>query len=143
MKQILLKIITPEKLVHEEEVDSVTIPTTEGYITVLPGHVPLVATLGKGDIVAHKGSEDIPFVILGGFVQVHASEVAIMADFALPIDSVTTEEAIQKAKDRAEDLKKKFENEEIVDFEHFETELERNLVQVHIGDKWRMRKYRK
>lgn len=138
MRHTLLKIITPEKLVHEEEVDSVTIPTTEGYITVLPGHVPLVVSIGKGDIVAHKDGQNIPFVVVGGFVQVLGDEVAVMADFATTID----EKEVEKAKARAEELKRKFDNKEIVDFEHFESELERSLVHINIGDKWRTRAYR-
>ena len=57
--QLKLKIITPEKTVFEEMVDSVTIPTTEGEIGVFPMHIPLVSALASGDIVAKRG-EIIP-----------------------------------------------------------------------------------
>lgn len=149
-KQLLLKIVTPEKLILEEEVDSVTVPTTEGEITILPDHIPLVATIASGDIVAIKGGEHIPMEVVGGFVEtkkiaegeIIKTEVTILADFAEHV-ALITEAEIEKAKARAEELKKQAENNEIVDFEHFESELERSLNRVKIADKWRTRKYRK
>lgn len=143
MKQLNLKIITPEKVVIEEMVDQVTIPTTEGEITILPGHVPLVSLLGKGDIVAKTSGEDVPFIAIGGFVRVNDNEVAIMADFAEHVSNIATESAIEDARNKANDLQKKFENNEIVDAEHFEAELERSLMRARIGDKWKIKKYRK
>jgi len=146
-KQLQLKIVTPEKLILEEIVDSVTIPTTEGELTILPNHVPLVAGLASGDIVARKDGEDIPMALVGGFLEVKnnkdgVTEVAILADFAEHIGFITDEE-IEKAKAKAEELRKLSENKEIVDYEHFETELERSLTRVKIADKWKNKKYRK
>lgn len=148
-KQLKLKIVTPEKLILEELVDSVTIPTTEGEITILPDHIPLVATIASGDIVAIKDGEHIPMEVVGGFVETkkitegenNLTEVTILADFAEHV-SLVTEAEIEKAKARAEELKKQAENNEIVDFEHFEGELERSLNRIKIADKWRTRKYR-
>ncbi len=142
MSVLNLKIITPEKLILDEEVSQVTLPTVTGEITVLPGHVPLVTLLGKGDIVGIKDDEAIPLAIVGGFVRITGTEVAIMADFAEHVLNLTHNE-IEKAKARAAELQKQFENNEIVDFERFETELARSLTRASIGDKWRVRKYRK
>ena len=139
---IRLKVITPEKVVLDEEVSQVTLPTTEGEITVLPGHIPLVTLLGKGDIVGIKDTEAIPLAIVGGFVRITDNEVAIMADFAEHV-SVLTDEEIEKAKARAAELQKQFDNKEIVDFEHYEAELARSLTRANIGDKWKVRKYKK
>jgi len=146
-KQLQLKIVTPEKLILEEMVDSVTIPTTEGELTILPNHVPLVGGLASGDIVARQDEEDIPMALVGGFVEIKnnkdgITEVAILADFAEHIGSISDEE-IEKAKAKAEELKKLAENKEIVDYEHFATELERSLTRVKIADKWKNKKYRK
>jgi len=145
-KKLQLKIVTPEKLILEELVDSVTIPTTEGEITILPNHVPLVATIASGDIVAISDGEHIPMAVVGGFVETkkegESTEVTILADFAEHVSSISDTE-IEKAKAKAEQLRKQAENNEIVDFEHFETELERSLNRVKIADKWRTRKYRK
>lgn len=137
-----LKVITPEKVVLDEQVTQVTLPTVEGEITILPGHIPLVTLLGKGDIVGIKDNESIPLAIVGGFVRVTGDEVAIMADFAEHV-SVLTDEEIEKAKTKAALLQKQYENKEIVDFEHYEAELARSLTRISVGDKWRVRKYRK
>ena len=146
-KQLKLKIITPEKLILEEMVDQVSIPTTEGEITILPDHIPLIAGLASGDVVAITNSEQVPMAVVGGFLEVKKNdkgdtEVAVLADFAEHVKEIS-DEAIEKAKARAEELKKLMENKEHVDFEHFAVELERSLNRVKIADKWRTRKYRK
>jgi F-type H+-transporting ATPase subunit epsilon len=146
-KKIKLKIVTPEKLILEEYIDQVTIPSTEGELTVLPMHIPMIASLSSGDVVALNNGEYIPMAVSGGFVEVktngdNITEVAILADFAEHVSDLT-DEAIEKAKERAEKLRKQAENEEIIDFEHFESELERNLTRIKIADKWRSKKYRK
>jgi len=145
-KQLKLKIVTPEKLVLEELVDEVIIPTTEGEIAVLPEHIPIVAGLKSGDVVGIVNGEQIPFAVVGGFVEVNKVEgmttVVILADFAEHVSELS-DDAVEKAKARAKELRKQAENKEVVDFEHFESELERALTRVKIADKWRTRKYRK
>ena len=146
-KQLKLKIVTPERLILEEMVDEVTLPTTEGEITVLPSHIPLIVGLASGDVVAHINGEVAPMAVVGGFVDVKTNEqgiteVAVLADFAEHVSELT-DEKIAQAKARAEELRKQMENKEHVDFEHFATELERSLTRVKIADKWRTRKYRK
>jgi F-type H+-transporting ATPase subunit epsilon len=69
-KQFKLKIITPERLVLEDMVDQVSIPTKEGEITILDQHIPLISSLTKGEILAKSFNEDIPFLVVGGFVEV-------------------------------------------------------------------------
>lgn len=146
--KIKLKIITPEKLILEDMVDQVTLPTTNGELTILPNHIPIIASLKSGDIVATSFGEYIPIAVVGGFVEVKPSqdenltEVAIMADFAEHINEIT-DEKIDQAKNKAEELKRQMNNKDHVDFEHFEAELERSLTRVKIADKWRTKKYRK
>lgn len=146
-KQLKFKIVTPERLVIEEMVDQVSLPTTEGEITVLPDHVPLISELSSGDIVAVQDGEHIPFAVAGGFVEIKQgdnmiTEVAALADFAEHVSELS-DEKIEEAKARSLELKKKMEDKELVDFEHFEAELERSLTRVKIADKWRTKKYRK
>ena len=149
-KQLKLKIITPERLVLEEMVDQVTLPTTEGEITILPEHIPLIAGLKSGDVVAVVSGEYVPMAVVGGFVEVKPfdsaqgkqTEVAVLADFAEHISELSDEKIFQ-AKTRAEELRKQMLDKDHVDFEHFEAELERSLTRVKIADKWRSRKYRK
>ncbi len=145
-KQLKLKVITPERLIIEEFVDEVIVPTTEGEIAILKDHIPLIASLSSGDVVGVVQDENIPIAVVGGFVEVKKESgitiVAILADFAEHVSEID-EETVEKAKQKANELRKQMEDKEVVDFEHFETELERSLTRVKIADKWRTKKYRK
>jgi F-type H+-transporting ATPase subunit epsilon len=152
-KKLQLKIVTPEKMILEELVDQVTMPTISGEITILPDHIPYVTALSSGDIVAVRDGEYIPMAVVGGFVEIKKTysetakekdltTVVILADFAEHVSAITDAE-IEKAKVRAVELKKQAENKEVVNFEHFESELERSLTRAKIADKWRTKKYRK
>ncbi len=141
-KTIHLKIVTPERIILEEDVEQVTLPTTEGEITVLPGHIPLIANLRSGDIVAMSHGEQIPMAVVGGFIEVKDNAIAVLADFAEHISELS-DEAIEKARAKSLELQQAKESGEVVDFEHFEAELERSLTRVKIADKWKTKKYRK
>ena len=140
-KQLQLKIITPERTVLEEAVDQVSIPTTEGEITILPDHIALVAGLKSGDIVAKIGDEVVPMAVSGGFIEIKNNEVAILADFAEHVSDIS-DAVVAKARARAEELQKMKHTTEEVDFESYAAELERSLTRVRIADKWRGKKYR-
>jgi F-type H+-transporting ATPase subunit epsilon len=146
-KQLKLKIVTPERLILEEMVDQVSLPTTLGEITVLPEHIPLITELASGDVVAYINGEHSPVAVVGGFLEVKKGEdgmtqVAVLADFAEHVSELT-DEKIEESKAKAAELKTLMQNKDHVDFEHFESELERSLTRVRIADKWRTRKYRK
>ena len=139
--QLKLKIITPEKLILEDTVDQVSLPTLDGEITILPNHIPLVTALAAGEILAKKHGEAIPMLVVGGFVEIRDNEVAILADFAEHVNDITA--AVEaKARARADELRSLQKKVSNVDFETYATELERSLTQVRIADKWRGKKYR-
>lgn len=138
-KKLQIKIATPEKLIFESVADSVTFPAAEGEMTVLPGHMPLVARLLSGDIVVRNGAEETPFVVVGGFAEVNGTSVTILTNFAE--DMATAQSAAESARARADELVKMKDRED-VDFEHFATELERSLTRVKIADKWKNKKYK-
>jgi F-type H+-transporting ATPase subunit epsilon len=141
-----LKIVTPERLILQEMVDQVTLPTTEGEVTILANHIPIIAGLASGDIVAMNDGEYVPMAVSGGFVEVKKENnitiVAILADFAEHVSNITDEE-ISKAKAKSEELRKLALDKGTVDYEHFAAELERSLTRVKIADKWKSKKYRK
>lgn len=146
-KKLQLKIVTPEQIVFEEDVDQVTLPTTEGEITILPDHVPLVAGLKSGDIVAVSNGEHIPMALVGGFIEVKQDEnnktlVAVLADFAEHISKLD-DKVLTDIRSHAEEMKQRMQDKQAVDFEHFAAELEKSLTRIKIADKWRVRKYRK
>lgn len=140
IKSLKLKIATPEKLIYEAVVDHVSLPTVDGEITILPGHVPLITRISKGEIVAGEKNEKVPFVIVGGFAEINGESVIVLADYAEDIREIT-DAHIETARTRAEELKQMKENED-VNFEHFAAELERSLTRVKIADKYKTKKYK-
>ena len=140
-KTLKLKIATPERVVFNGDVDQVVLPSTEGEITILPNHVPLISSLSSGDIVASQNNELIPMAVVGGFIQVEKDGVVILADFAEHITEIT-DERIQEAHNRAQklsDTKEKLSPEEL---EQLERELEQVNTRRKIAGKWKGKKYR-
>ncbi|HEX8288212.1 MAG TPA: F0F1 ATP synthase subunit epsilon [Pyrinomonadaceae bacterium] len=88
-----LEIVTPEKRVFDETVDAVTIPTTNGEIGILPNHVPLISSLKSGILTYSNRGATERMVVSGGFVEVSANKVSIMADVAERADEINAEAA--------------------------------------------------
>jgi F-type H+-transporting ATPase subunit epsilon len=103
MPKLHLQLVTPEKTVLNEELDSLSCPTELGQITVLPGHIPLVATLTPGELIARSDKNEHFIHVAGGFVEVKAGDkVTILADtaeHASDIDIKATEEAVKRAQE--------------------------------------------
>ena len=77
-----LEIVTPEKRVFDDEVDFVTVPTASGEAGILPNHAPLISALKPGILTyAIKGSPT-RIAVRGGFVEVKADTVSVLADSA-------------------------------------------------------------
>jgi F-type H+-transporting ATPase subunit epsilon len=102
---LTLQIVTPEARVYSETVDTVVIPTVEGEVGILPGHIPLVAQLGAGELRATKGGRTELLVVGGGFLQVSGDRVSILADSAIEEQKID-ENAVSAAMKRAEDALK-------------------------------------
>ena len=95
-----LEIVTPEREVYSDEVDSVQVPGSEGELGVLPHHAPLVSTLGVGELRFRKGGVEESFAIVGGFLQVRPDKVVVLAetaDMASEIDLEKAQEARREA----------------------------------------------
>src|SRR5688572_26526378 len=77
-----LEIVTPEKRVVDETVDSVTVPTLSGEAGILPNHAPLTSALKPGILsFTNKGSIE-RLAVAGGFVEVSADKVSVLTDVA-------------------------------------------------------------
>jgi F-type H+-transporting ATPase subunit epsilon len=99
--KIRLEIVTPERLLLSEEVDEVTIPGSEGYLGILPGHLPLLTLLGTGVLSYRKGTQKVVFACTGGFAEVLQDRVIITAEAIERPEEINVVRA-KTAKDRAE-----------------------------------------
>jgi len=133
-KKLKFKIVTPERLVHEDEVDSVSCPTALGEVTILPNHIPLVAAIVPGELRVVDGAETRSMAVLGGFLEVRSGDrVVILADSAEHESEIDLKRA-EQARDRA----KKTMAEESVDAEKYaagQVALERSLARIRVANK--------
>ena len=82
MATFQLELVTPDKLLFSGPVEQVDVPGAEGDFGVLAGHAPLVAMLKPGVLVVHEGGKHHRLVVMGGFAEVNAEGLTILADFA-------------------------------------------------------------
>lgn len=98
---IKLQIITPKKLVREEEISSITLPAYDGEITVLPNHQPLLSLLIEGIVTMRHGSKEESLAIGGGYIETNGRTMKLLVSRAYgqgEIDEKLTLEAIERAK---------------------------------------------
>lgn len=83
MSSLRLKIVSPEKVVYDGEIESVTVPGTKGEFQILRDHAPIISSLqhGKVEFVA-KGGERQTLNVTGGFVEVKKNEVSLCVEVA-------------------------------------------------------------
>ena len=81
MATFKFELVSPERILFSGEVVSVIIPSTEGEMTVLAGHAPLVATLKAGIVfVQTSGDNGKEFFVNGGLVEINAASTTILAE---------------------------------------------------------------
>lgn len=98
-----VEIITPEQTVFSGDAESLTLPTAEGEITVLPHHIPMIGVLTPGTaIVRLKGKESV-FAVSRGVIEIDGTSVRVLADTADRVEELE-EAAIEKARQDAERL---------------------------------------
>jgi F-type H+-transporting ATPase subunit epsilon len=116
---LTIEIVTPEERVYSDTVDSVVIPTVEGEVGILPGHLPLLTQMDHGELQVTKGNSTQLLVVGSGFAQIAADKVSILAEHAVSeerIDEHAAEEAIKRAQ---ADLKEA-EHMDPNEFEHLQ-----------------------
>lgn len=97
---LTLEIVTPEAKVYSDAIDSVVVPTVEGEIGVLPGHIPLVTQVEHGELRVTKGNTTSFLAVGGGFAQIDGDRVRVLAEHAITeekIDEHAVEAALKKA----------------------------------------------
>ncbi len=98
-------LVSPEKLLMSDPVEQVTVPGADGQFTVLIGHAPFLSILKPGvlDITAAGGSTQRIYV-RGGFADVNAGGLTVLAEQAMPLEEVNAEIMAQQVTDAEEDL---------------------------------------
>ncbi|HEV2705145.1 MAG TPA: F0F1 ATP synthase subunit epsilon [Pyrinomonadaceae bacterium] len=87
-ERIQLDVITPERRLVSESVDSVTVPGLGGELGILPGHTPLISQLRSGVLSYTQGATTRRLLVSGGFVEVNGERVSVLADMAETPDEI-------------------------------------------------------
>jgi F-type H+-transporting ATPase subunit epsilon len=136
--KIQLEIVTPDRALAREEVDEVQLPGAEGYFGVLPGHTPLLASLGVGELWYRIGAEKKYLAIAFGFVEVLPDRVTVLAQIAEHPDDIDVARA-EAARKRAEERLSAGVSRPDTDFARARIALMKSLIRLQVASKARTR----
>lgn len=100
------ELVSPERLLMSAPADQVVVPGSEGYFTVLKGHAPFMSTLKPGvvDVTPAGGGAANRVFVRGGFADVNADGLTILAEQAIPLAEVNADMLAQEVKNAEEDV---------------------------------------
>src|SRR5579862_5766544 len=103
---IKLEVVTPEKRVVDDQASEITLPGTNGYLGILPGHAPLITEIAVGEI-AYKDAQGARHLlaVAWGFAEVLQEKVTVLAETAEKASDIDVGRA-EQARKRAEDALK-------------------------------------
>jgi len=97
MAKVSFRLVMPERELLATEADMVVVPGSEGDFGVLPGHAPLISTVRPGVIEVFQGSKaEQRFLVVGGFAEVTPERCTVLADEAMPFETVTVEQLAER-----------------------------------------------
>ena len=130
-KQLLLEVVTPDRLVLSTEADVVVCPGVEGQFGVLPGHIPFLSALDIGEMYYRLGGKTEHLCVSGGFAEVTGAKVTIVAEAAELGREIDIERA-RRARERAEKRIAAGKTAD-VDWVRAEASLRRSLVRAKVA----------
>ena len=134
-KPFRFKIVTPERIVYEDDIVQVSLPTAMGYISVLRDHEPMVALLRSGELTITRGSESDFVAVSGGLIYIAKNVVVVLADtaeHAREIDEAKAEEARRRAERTMQE--KQIDSEE---YAEATAAFARELARIRVAKKYK------
>ena len=126
-----IEILTPNRMLLQDEADELNLPAAEGYLGILPGHVALLANLGLGEIMLRKDGQPRFLTVFRGYMEVNNDRVTVLAEVAEDMVEVDAQRA-SAARDRAlERLNSR--DAGVVDFDRASAALQRALVRLQVS----------
>jgi F-type H+-transporting ATPase subunit epsilon len=134
MGNLHLEVVTPERVVVSEDVDSVVAPGSMGEFGVLPGHVPFLTSLVPGELRFNSGSRVERLAVTTGFVEVSDNKVSVLVDAAERAAEIDIERA-RKALERARQRLAMERGKKDIDFLRAEIALKRAIARLKVAQK--------
>ncbi len=131
--ELMLQIVTPERVIFSDKVEEVTLPGTEGEFGVLLGHASLLSSLKFGELNFTKNNQKTYFAINAGYVEVTPEKVTVLVETAEQSDVIDKQRA-KKAKEIAEQKLAKLTKDD-EEYEGVKKALERADVRLKIAER--------
>jgi F-type H+-transporting ATPase subunit epsilon len=128
---LTLEIVTPEARVYSDVIETVVIPTVEGEIGILPGHIPLLTQVEAGELRVSKNGRTEYLAVGNGFAQIDGDKVSVLAESAID-ETKIDEDAVTKAQARAEEALKGRENMDPAEVERLEGVVRFSVAQLGV-----------
>jgi F-type H+-transporting ATPase subunit epsilon len=132
--EILLEIVTPEKMVFSGMVEQVTIPGSEGQFGVLKGHTPLLSFVDIGELNLIKEGKRHYYAINTGYAEVASNKVTLLVETAEPADAIDKERA-HKAMERAQAELSKLPPGSTEDYDKLKAALMRAIARINAANR--------
>jgi len=134
-ENIELEVVTPQKHVLRDSVQSVEMPGKDGYLGILPGHAPLLTELGIGVLTYQKGAETRRLTVMNGYAEVLPDRVTVLAELSERAEEIDVAR-VMSARQRAEaELAKASSGSAEMDWQVASLALERALVRLQVAGK--------
>jgi F-type H+-transporting ATPase subunit epsilon len=131
--ELMVEIVTPEKIAFSGMVEEITIPGSDGEFGVLRGHAALLSSLEIGVLSFTKDNKRTFYAVNTGYAEVTSSKVTILVETAERADMIDKARA-QKAKDEAEGKLSRIDNSDY-DYENVRAALMRAITRLSVSDK--------
>jgi F-type H+-transporting ATPase subunit epsilon len=130
-----ITIISQEKQLETVDAEQITAPTSEGEITVLPGHIPLFSRLTTGELTYKHGSSTSTYVVSKGFIDVSPDDsVTVLVDAAVDAREISLEQAEAAVKAAQETMAQSEDRHELM---LAEASLKLALLEIKVAQKTR------
>lgn len=134
MAKIFLEVVTPDRIMVSQEVDSVVAPGSEGEFGVLPGHIHFLSSIIPGELRYKTDANTECISVMSGFAEVSDDEVSVLVDAAERASDIDIERARQ-AMERAQERMAKEREAEDIDFLRAEIALKRAIARLKVAEK--------
>jgi F-type H+-transporting ATPase subunit epsilon len=131
--KITLRVVTPSRMLLDEEVDEVTAPGEVGEFGVLPNHIAFLSTLVPGELSYKQDGSKTILVVSGGYAEVLDNVMTVLAaaaEFASEVDTANAQQDKERAERQLAELSR-----EDKDWEPTEAALQWALVRLQVANK--------
>jgi F-type H+-transporting ATPase subunit epsilon len=128
-----VEIVTPSRVILQEQVDELNVPSERGYVGIFPGHTAYLTTLGQGELMYRQGERRHYMAVFRGYMEVNDDKVTMLVDLAEPAQEIDRARA-ESARARAEERLQRIEAHDI-DFERARAALFRAMIRLQVTSK--------